>query len=288
MQFYIVDVFANKKYQGNPLAVLIPDRPIDTSEMQLIAKEIHFSETTFIMSGKKPDGGYDVRIFSPDVELPFAGHPTLGTAFIISKIMEGGSTNTIRLNLQVGQIPVTVLDDEWTMQQNQPTFGMMLKAAKQVAEMVNLHEEDIDDRFPIEVTSTGLPSVIVPLKSLSALQKCRVNHDQFQDFMDHQIKANILLFTRGEETATPQLRVRVFVDESGFFEDPATGSANGNLAAYVIKHRYFGADSINYEVLQGVEMGRPSLLKINASQSEEEYQLLVGGKVFLVAKGDWE
>ena len=108
MQFYIVDVFANKKYQGNPLAVLIPDRPIDTSEMQLIAKEIHFSETTFIMSGKKPDGGYDVRIFSPDVELPFAGHPTLGTAFIISKIMEGGSTNTIRLNLQVGQIPVTV------------------------------------------------------------------------------------------------------------------------------------------------------------------------------------
>ncbi len=288
MQFYIVDVFANAKYQGNPLAVLIPDRPIDTSEMQQIAKEIHFSETTFIMSGKKPDGGYDVRIFSPDVELPFAGHPTLGTAFIISNMIEKGPTATIRLNLQVGQIPVTITDDEWTMQQNQPTFGVMLKDTKQVAEMVHLHEDDIDDRFPIEVTSTGLPSVIVPLKNLSALQKCRVNHDLFQDFMDHQMKANILLFTRDEEALSPQLRVRVFVDESGFFEDPATGSANGNLAAYVIKHRYFDADSILYEVLQGVEMGRPSLLKVNASQTEGKYQLLVGGKVFLVAKGDWE
>lgn len=288
MQFFIVDVFANAKYQGNPLAVVIPDRPIETTEMQQIANEIHFSETTFIMSGKKENGGYDVRIFSPEVELPFAGHPTLGTAFVISKMIENGTSPTVWLNLKVGQIPVTVSEDEWTMHQNQPTFDRIIENTHQVAEMVNLHASDIDDRFPIQVTSTGLPSLIVPLKSLSALQKCQVDHHQFQVFMEHQIKANVLLFTRDESASTPQLRVRVFVDETGFFEDPATGSANGNLAAYVLKHRYFRSNHVQYKVLQGVEMGRPSLLNVDASIQEGLYQLLIGGKVCFVAKGDWE
>src|SRR4051812_16448895 len=106
MDFYIVDVFAEKKYQGNQLAVLVPDRNLTTEEMQQIAKEIHFSETTFIMSNKQENDGYDVRIFTPDVEIPFAGHPTLGTAYIINQIMENGNASNVVLNLPVGQIPV--------------------------------------------------------------------------------------------------------------------------------------------------------------------------------------
>ena len=288
MQFFIVDVFAGAKYQGNPLAVLIPDRPIDTDEMQQIAKEIHFSETTFIMSGKKANGGYDVRVFSPDVELPFAGHPTLGTAFVIAREFEQGKADTVLLNLKVGQIPVRLQGDQLTMTHNQPEFGPLLVDSHQVAEMLQLQEDDLDKSFPIEVVSTGLPSVIVPLNSLAALQSCRVHADKYRHFLEHTVKANVLLFARGEDEVVPQLRVRVFVDESGYYEDPATGSANGNLAAYLLSHDFFGTSAIDYLAVQGVEMGRPSLLKIDAELVRDRYQIRVGGKVFLVAKGDWE
>ncbi len=288
MKFFIVDVFAASKYQGNPLAVLIPDREINTTEMQQIAKEINFSETAFIMSGKQVDGGYDVRIFSPDVELPFAGHPTLGTAFVISQVYEGGLATNVLLNLSVGQIPVTIDRNELTMKQNQPTFGRIFADSNDVTAMLSLQMSDIDERFPIQVVSTGLPSLIIPVKALAALQKCRVHHERYQTFLDHQIKANVLLFAPGENDPSTQLHVRVFVDESGFFEDPATGSANGNLAAYLLSHQYFGLSKIQYHVVQGVEMGRPSLINVDAELDADKFQLYVGGKVFFVAKGDWE
>ena len=288
MKFFIVDVFAASKYQGNPLAVLIPDREINTTEMQQIAKEINFSETAFIMSGKQADGGYNVRIFSPDVELPFAGHPTLGTAFVISQVYESGLATKILLNLSVGQIPVTIDENELTMKQNQPTFGRVFVDSSDVTDMLSLQMSDIDERFPIQVVSTGLPSLIIPVKTLAALQKCRVHHELYQAFLDHQLKANVLLFTPGENGSSIPLHVRVFVDESGFFEDPATGSANGNLAAYLLSHQYFGLSKTHYHVVQGVEMGRPSLINVDAELDADEFQLYVGGKVFLVAKGDWD
>ena len=106
MEFYIVDVFAKKPYEGNQLAVCIPDEDIKQEEMQQIAKEINFSETTFIMSGLQKNNGYNVKIFTPDSEIPFAGHPTLGTAYVIQRFIDGNNSNEIKLNLEVGQIPV--------------------------------------------------------------------------------------------------------------------------------------------------------------------------------------
>ena len=127
MKFYIVDVFAEAKYQGNQLAVFIPDREISKEEMLKIAKEMHFSETSFILSDKQPNGGYNVRIFTPDIEVPFAGHPTLGTAHIINEVFEGGKAKKIILNLGAGPIPVeTSAGGIMTMSQNQPEFGMLV------------------------------------------------------------------------------------------------------------------------------------------------------------------
>src|SRR4051794_16692964 len=123
MKYYIVDVFAENKYEGNPLAVFLPDKEIDTAEMQKIAREINFSETTFIMSGLKENGGYDVKIFSPDSELPFAGHPTIGTAYVIKNLLESTVKTEINLNLTVGQVPVVFEDQYAWMTQNQPEFG---------------------------------------------------------------------------------------------------------------------------------------------------------------------
>lgn len=287
MDFYIVDVFAEEKYQGNQLAVLIPSRTISTEEMQKIAREINFNETTFILSGKQDNGGYDVRIFTPDVEVPFAGHPTLGTAFIIQKVLENNESKQITLNLKVGQIPVYIEGEQLIMKQNPPELGTIIPDQDIFTEILQIPNEDIDSRFPIQIVSTGLPAVIVPLCSLDAVNRCKINHNKYQNFIDNVIKANILVFSPETKLKENDLNVRVFLDDPGFPEDPATGSANGNLAGYLIAHNFFESKNIAYRVEQGFQMGRPSILNIEAEKSQDSIQILVGGKVFLIAKGEW-
>jgi len=282
MKFYIVDVFAEQKYQGNQLAVFTPDRDITTEEMQQIAREINFSETTFIM-GKKSNGSYDVRYFTPDVEIPFAGHPTLGTAFVIWKMLEQSKPNKVILNLPVGEIPVTISGDILTMTQNAPEFGFQLSNLEEVANLLKIKADDIAD-LPVQVVSTGLPCLIVPLKTYDALTRCAINHESFQHFIDNTYKCNLLAFYVENNS---KVRVRVFVDDPGFVEDAATGSANGNLAGYLLKYNILGSSKVKYDALQGIEMNRPSLLQVEASLEKETYTIKVGGKVFSVAEGIW-
>lgn len=283
MKFYIVDCFAEAKYQGNQLAVFIPDRHVSDEEMQQIANEIGFSETTFILSGKKDDGGYDVRIFTPDVEVPFAGHPTLGTAHVIHSIIEDGTSDNVLLNLKVGQIPVAADEYGLTMSQNEPIFGEIL-SKESVAGVLSISPDDIRDDYPVQWVSTGLEAIIVPLKTVDTVKRCHVNHDQFHKFIKEHYKCNILGFVQEGSN----IRCRVFMDDPGFLEDPATGSANGDLAGYLLKHNFFGKTCIEYDVNQGSEMGRPSKLHIKASYDNEKYTILVGGKAYVVAEGIWK
>lgn len=285
MRFYIVDVFAEEKYQGNQLAVLVPDKELSTTEMQQIVREFNFSETTFITSGKQNNGGYDVRIFTPDTEIPFAGHPTLGTAFVIREFLESGQGDQIILNLGVGQIPVRFTGKEIFMEQKEPSFGMVIDQPEVIANILQIKAQDIRSDYPIQVVSTGLPAVIVPLKSLDAVRRCAIHHSNFQHFIDTMIKCNLLVFVPEAEKEENDLRVRVFMDDTGFFEDPATGSANGNLAGYLLEHNFFQASKINYRVEQGMQ--RPSLIIVDAEKSNGKFRIHVGGKVFSVAKGEW-
>ncbi|GBF77686.1 hypothetical protein PA598K_06248 [Paenibacillus sp. 598K] len=287
MRYYIVDVFAEQRYQGNQLAVFAPLAPLPEETMQQIAKEINYHETTFIVSPKQPDGGYDVRIFTPDTEVPFAGHPTLGTAYIIHHMLEQDGETTVRLNLEAGQIPVTIDGERLTMRQNPPVFGEPLDDREQLCRILQIEPDDMEPDYPIQVVSTGLPSYIVPLRSLDALNRCRIAPEAYQRLIDTADKANILAFSR--ETIRPDndIHVRVFVDDPGFAEDPATGSANGNLAGYLVAHRYFGEQRLSYRAEQGYRTGRPSLLHVEAEQQEEAVDIFVGGQVFLQARGEW-
>ena len=282
MKFYIVDCFAQTRYQGNQLAVFVPEESISSQEMQKIANEMGFSETSFILSEKKENGGYDVRIFTPAVEVPFAGHPTLGTAYVIERFLEHEAVREVRLNLKVGQIPVYLGQEGLTMSQNQPKFGAVIEK-KAAAAAVSIAPEDIRDDYPVQWVSTGLEAVIVPLKSLDALVRCHVDYDRLSQFHRDYYKCNILLFVPHGDG----LRVRVFMDDPGFLEDAATGSANGNLAAYLLHHNFFGTRNFSCQVSQGSEMGRPSALKLKARITEEGYQILIGGEVCLVAEGQW-
>jgi len=288
--FSIVDVFAEEKYAGNELAVVRQAESFSDAEMQKIAREMNFSETTFILKDEATRGGFDVRIFTPQSEMPFAGHPTLGTAFVIQQEILRQRAGEVVLNLKVGPIPVTFTyrgedpDILW-MKQIPPRFGQTIKP-EQAAQVLGLKPADIDSRFPVQSVSTGVPFFIVPLKTLEALRNSRVNPRKLFVLINRTEAKAFLLFC--PETTSPQnnLQVRVFADALGVPEDPATGSANGCLAGYLVKHRYFGGGAIDIRVEQGYEVGRPSLLLLKAAEEAGDVSVSVGGRVIPVARGE--
>jgi trans-2,3-dihydro-3-hydroxyanthranilate isomerase len=287
LPFYIVDVFAEKKYAGNQLAVFLEAGQLSGDEMQQFARETNFSETTFILQDKPRDGGYDVRIFTPGEEVPFAGHPTLGTAHVINTEFLKGKADTLTLNLKVGRIPVTFGGDGYIwMKQVEPVFGQQ-HPVEELAAILNLSVDEIDPRFPVQEVSTGLPFFIVPLKTLTALKSAKINRDKYFTFIKDSWAKGILVFCPQAHEAQNDISVRVFVDCFGIPEDPATGSGNGCLAGYLVKHRYFAKDSIDIRSEQGYEIGRPSLLLLKAEQDGTRINIAVGGKAVIVAKGEF-
>lgn len=287
--FYIVDVFANRKYAGNQLGVFVDCDDLTDLEMQTFAQELNFSETTFLLNPQRTKDGFDVRIFTPKEEVPFAGHPTLGTAFIIQQEIIKEKIEKIILNLGVGQIPVNLeyqdekLVELW-MEQKEPNFGKKYKRAE-MAEMLSLGEHDIDPRFAPQEVSTGLEFVIVPLKNIKALKKAQVNLLMYREALAVGGPKAILIFAPPEKKENSDLEVRVFADYYGVAEDAATGSANGCLAAYLVANEYWGTKSIDIIVEQGNEIGRPSILKLKATTSGARIKVNVGGKAILIAKG---
>lgn len=284
MKFYIVDCFAEGKYQGNELLVVKTDRPVTDEEQQKIAREINFSETAFILSDKQADGGYDVRIWTPNVgEVPFAGHPTLGTAHVIRHCYEGGGNDSVKLNLKVGQIPIAVTEDGMTMSQNPPVFGDIMQK-QEIAEVFGIRTEDIDEKYPVQWVSTGLEAVIVPLKSRRALSEIKMDRPAFEKYIERHPRnyCNHLFFVgMGNNT----LAARCMMED--YVEDPATGSANGDLAGYLLKHNWFGIQDVRYTVVQGEDMGRKSILHVHASRKYEDWIIEVGGNCYIVAEGEW-
>jgi trans-2,3-dihydro-3-hydroxyanthranilate isomerase len=286
-EFFITDVFTAQRYGGNQLATFVDCESMSGQEMQRIAKEINFSETTFITSRQPRDGGYDVRIFTPNAEIDFAGHPTIGTAHIIRNKLHLTDAKEIILNLRAGQIPVTFSDTSvvW-MKQVPPTFGKQLDAST-LAQVLGLQTSDIDPHFPIEEVSTGFPHLIVPLKNLDALKRAKTNKKKYFAWATSAWAKNILVFSREGYEPAHALSVRVFADFYGITEDAATGSGNGCLAAYLSRHKLFGSPNLDVLAGQGYEMGRPSTLALRASENANDIEVFVGGNVVDVAEGVW-
>lgn len=294
LNFHIVDVFAEEKYQGNQLAVFENADGLSDEMMLKIAREINFQETTFIIADEEKNGGFDVRIFTPEYEVPFAGHPTLGTAFVLFNSPQNTDKQSIILNLKIGQVPVIKENETLWLEISNPVFGK--KFNSEIADLFGLKPEDIDESSPIEVVSTGLPYLILPLKNLDAVQRIRFNDEQIKTWLlENQLyKTNapdklttaFFAFTRETEMDDNQLHARMFCYENGkIIEDAATGSANSCLLAYLLKYE---ANKISYRVEQGYEIGRPSLIEISGELNEkQDFSLKVGGKTKLVAQGKW-
>lgn len=289
--FYIVDVFAEEKYAGNQLAVITEGRYIDPLLMQKIAREINFSETTFITSGAEVKDVFDVRIFTPREEVPFAGHPVLGTAYVIQKEILKAPERRLHLNLQSGHIAVLTnylenneIDIIW-MRQNPPTFGKTF-SPEEILPLLGLHRDDLDLNFPIQEVSTGLPALITPLKSLDALRKAKVDLGIYNKFVESGNPRAIFIFTPETYLEEDDLAARMFAPAYGIAEDPATGSANGCLCGYLLKYNYYKKDRFCVSVEQGYEVDRPSKLFLKGEEEHGKIIIYVGGRVRPVARGE--
>lgn len=286
---HTVNVFARGRYTGNQLAVFHDASDLSDEEMLELARETGFSEATFIESADTSQEGYDVRIFDPVEEIPFAGHPTLGTAFVIREYLRDDRPNELELDLGIGRITVWVEEDDaghenFWMRQIQPTFEDRF-SSDTLARILGLDPTDVDDAYPVQLVSTGLPTVIVPLDSLDAVQRARTHHEPYYErLVEPYGNLNVLIFAP-ETYDDNDLNVRVFADCAGVPEDPATGSSNGCLAAYLVEHDYFDADAVQLTVEQGYEMNRPSLLRLRASKSGDAIDVRVGGRVIPVLEG---
>jgi trans-2,3-dihydro-3-hydroxyanthranilate isomerase len=283
--FHIVDVFGKGKYSGNQLAVVRLKHPVADSEMQKIAAEFNFAETTFVLEEKGNRSVFAVRIFTPRKEIPFAGHPTLGTAHVIRNKILAGNPERVTLSLAMGRIPVDFQEGAglaW-MKQNRPVFGKTHSAGA-VSRIIGLRSEDMDQDFPVQEVSTGLPFLLVPVLSLKAVRRAGLDSAAYRGYFKGKPELPLFIFTRETVDKANDIHARMFAPAFGIPEDPATGSAAGCLGGYILKTGYLKGGSIDISVEQGYEMGRKSLLRIKAGSARGP-DIRVGGKVFEVAEG---
>jgi trans-2,3-dihydro-3-hydroxyanthranilate isomerase len=299
LHYKLVDVFTNRAFGGNPLAVFADAGELSVELMQSLAKELNLSETTFVTPARTEHDDFRVRIFTPAAELPMAGHPTVGTAYVLAceGMIEGAETSRqVNFEEGVGTIPVTLsfkdgLPDWIEMQQPRPTFGARVTGVDAVAEMLSLDAEAITATgLPVQVVSCGVPFLYVPVNSLQAIRKIRFRLDVWERTLRDSVPSEVFVFTQEVETPGSSVHSRMFAPAFGIVEDPATGGASGPLGCYLVRHEVLQATPrVEFISEQGFEMNRPSFIKIGIEQEQDEItRVTVSGQCRLMGAGYFE
>ena len=279
--FRLVDVFTPRPLGGNQLCVVPDPGELGDAEMQAIAKEIGFSETTFVTEAA--GDRYAMRIFTPGQELPFAGHPTLGTAFVL--VSEGRVSTPATQVIAAGEIPVEVDVEANTARMTQlaAEFGPIFPDRDLIASAIGLTSADLDPGRPVQTVSTGLPTTIVPVRDLDTLRRATRNEQLVGEAVRASGGQDLYLFAPTAEGVT----ARMFDSEFGIGEDPATGSAAGPLGVYL--GEYGDLDTTRrLSIRQGEQVGRPSELHVEARREDGAWRARVGGGVHIVGGGAFE
>jgi trans-2,3-dihydro-3-hydroxyanthranilate isomerase len=284
-----VDVFAERPYAGNPLAVVVGADPLPDETMQQLAAETNYSETVFVTSAAEADGGYRVRIFTPAREIAFAGHPILGAAWIVRHDLEPETSGPLRLNLSVGRVTVTFESSPdgnvaaWFLAP--PILLGPICAAARMAAALGLSPEDIENRAPVQRLSAGASAMIVPLRGLEALRRSRLDLEAFAPLAAEGFPTLVYLFCPETRRRENDLSVRFFFDAHGVREDPATGNGAAFLGAYLLEHRFFSGEDLSLRIEQGDEIGRPSLVLLRARRAGSR-EVRVGGSIIRILQGE--
>lgn len=296
--FATADVFTSTRFGGNQLAVFPDATGLDPALMQSIAREFNYSETTFVLAAADARHTRRVRIFTPGGELPFAGHPTVGTAFVLATIgaipLSGDETRIV-FEEGVGPVPVAIRSHNGTPGFAQltvaklPEVGPTPPAAQGLAKALGLEPSDVlNGPRDVEAVSCGVPFLFVPLKNREALGRCRVRLDEFERVLSDYWTGKVFVFCDQPELPGSDYRARMFAPGIGVPEDPATGSACAAFAGYLATRDPRRDGTLRWVVEQGFEMGRPSLLEIEADKSDGAITgVRVGGNSVLVSRGEF-
>lgn len=294
--YHIVDVFTERPFGGNPLAVFPRGEHVPEKLMQAIANEFNLSETTFVLPSQEAGCDFRLRIFTPQAELPMAGHPTIGSAFVLAAeglIATGGEASTITFEEGVGPIPVRLESGRGgapgmiSMRQPKPVFGPLLGEREALAQMLSLTSAELAADLPCQVVSCGLPFLFIPVSRLDSVGRIELHGDQARRLLSQVEAAGVFVFTRETVHKSSSVHSRMFAPGLGVWEDPATGSASGPLGAYLVTHSPDGAEEVSEFISeQGLEMGRESFVHITIEQTEGSIEgVVVGGYSVSIGQG---
>jgi trans-2,3-dihydro-3-hydroxyanthranilate isomerase len=300
-RFIQVDVFTDTPFGGNPLAVFPEAEGLTAEEMQCLAREMNLSETTFVLPPEAPGADFKVRIFTPAAELPFAGHPVVGTHWVLAhldRVDLHEPVTQLHFELGVGVLPADLhvtgdRVDKVVMTQGEPTFHAVLEDITDLIQALGLPPEAITETgLPVQVVSTGLPQMMVPIRSLTEVQGL-VAGQLDTAALDRACRAVgskdcAMVFARETERPEATVHVRLFAPMMGVPEDPATGSANGALGAYLVHHQVVPVTEPTTHIIseQGAEMKRPSTLYVEVDSADGKVtKVRVGGQVVAMAEG---
>lgn len=288
ISYHLLDVFTEVKFGGNQLAIFPDARTIKPSLFQKIARELQLSETVFVLPPNDSETAYSMRIFTPGRELPTAGHPTVGTAYFLALGMKTENSVKLKLQQKAGLIEVEIsfldsVPDLITMKQPLPTFGPVHNdKLEKLAQLLSLEPSDFEE-LPFQEVSCGNNVLLLPVKTTAALERIRFRMDAWDRLRADMHGAFVYVFTCRKVT-DGDVQGRMFAPDVGIPEDPATGSANGPLMCYLLRH---GVLKSPVKSLQGYEMGRPSQLYLAGKQdrSGEITEVTVAGKCVYIGKG---
>jgi len=297
LHYCLVDVFTNQPFGGNQLAVFPDARGLTPEMMQALAKELNLSESAFVLPAQDGASDYRVRFFTPAVELPMAGHPTVGTAFVLAyqgMIQLVEPETTITFEEGVGVVPVTLSTREGQlhliqMRQPLPTFGPVFTEPEAIAQMLSLDPALLDTALPLEVVSCGVPFLFVPIKSLEAVRAIRFRLDIWERVLRDFAALHVFVFTQEVIHPDSTVHSRMFAPAMGIAEDPATGAASGPLGCYLVRHGLVqpartGSSQMVSE--QGFELGRPSLVQVKIELDGQHItDVSIGGQCCFMGKG---
>ncbi|MFT5506052.1 MAG: trans-2,3-dihydro-3-hydroxyanthranilate isomerase [Gammaproteobacteria bacterium] len=289
-RIFMVDVFAEKPWSGNPLAVIVSDKELPTGVMQHIAAETNFSETTFIRSEPEASGAFSVRIFTPAREIRFTGHPILGTAWVIRNHIINNNQDPVHLNTAIGTIRVSFENDSdgsnivWFEAPNMTIESDVPKEF--TARSLGLTTADIDSNLPVQVVSAGTSAMIVPLCNADALARSQLNLQAFEPLAAQGLKPLIYVFCRQPQHPGNDFRVRFFFEAHGVREDPATGNGAAFLGAYLLAQKTESNFDQSMKIEQGFELRRPSLIRMHLVRKNNKPIVRIGGSVIPTVVGE--
>lgn len=291
IEFYYVDAFTTETFGGNPAGVIPNAENLTDEEMQKIANELNLSETAFLLPTSNADANYKIRYFTPTKEVDFCGHATLGTAWLMAtKYNWIDKDDKIVFESNIGKIPV-----KWLMENNQLTQVSMTQVRPQVksidispavvADLVGIHETDIDDRYPIKIANTGVPHLMVPVKTRQAIDQAEPNLNELKKMNNDFNISTTHLFTF-DTNGQFDIYTRDFCPNIGIDEDPVTGAANGALGGYLYLENILAQQERHQLMIgQGHTINRPGILYVTITPDAENAVIEVAGAAVVSIEG---